>query len=355
MAKGVCMESKENNMDFSKWVTDFNSAIDHFLDALSYVGEFEDYTIRECVQFSFVETETSRKQAQGYLDEASKITETLMSYKHETDNLDEDAMRSTWWEIDSTTGTNKLYDDTVNHIDFLERFVDVIPPINLTVITMPGKQFLRAFKKQCEEILSSLNIIIDTYNQTAKKMYPNFTLNKIVIDNHNWPAQWLNVFNKAVYSSINALSYVDEFDEKSFLSSYLTVSDPYLYEEIIDSKNSYLQAKVYLNNAFKILNALSNICPNPEKALPSEEWQYKGNGFNTTKNGLSYLQKFIYVIPKLGNMISSIKGIRFMSYRKGFTVFKNQCEKLIAEINHHINFYNRYVDSSFKLDKIEVK
>jgi hypothetical protein len=343
---------KKDNMDFSMWVNDLNSAIYHFLGALSYVGEFDDYTIRECVQFSLDETQTMREQAQGYLDEAYKIIETLMSYRQETNNFDKDTMRSTWWEIDSTTGTCKSYDVTVNQIDLLQRFVDVIISINLTVITMPGGQFLRAFKRKCEEMVSSLNIILDTYNQTAQKKDLNVVLNKIDINNTNWPAKWLNVFNKAIYSIISALSYITEFDERTFLSSPFADSD--LNEKVIDSKNAGLQAQVYLNNTFKILKALPNICPNPEKALPLESWQYQRNGFNTTKDLLSYLQNFVYVIPKLENKISSIKGIRFMSSRKGLTVFKNQCEKIIAEINRHINFYNGYADASVKLDKIEV-
>ena len=166
---------------------------------------------------------------------------------------------------------------------------------------------------------------------------------------------WSEAFIKAVQALVDALSYVDEFDKHTFMSTYFGSSENSIPQYDIDSQRAGKQAKEFLDTAHKLIQTLMSYHPQASGSSVPSSWWKNDEKYKLTVELLDMLQRSIIVIHELDTSIASMRGISFSTTRQGFITFKKQCLEAVDGINNQINLYNRYVkDVNYKLTSIQI-
>jgi len=155
---------------------------------------------------------------------------------------------------------------------------------------------------------------------------------------------WGDVFTKASLALLDALSYVDEFDKETFMSSAPA-----------DSQRAGKQAIEFINQASPLIKLLMRYRPKVSGATVSAVFWKTDEAFNKAKNILEFLRKTVVVLSELDKKIKSIRGVSFFTARKGLMSFKKLCLKSLNGLNSCIAWYNnRYVEEEYQLEPIKL-
>jgi hypothetical protein len=163
-----------------------------------------------------------------------------------------------------------------------------------------------------------------------------------------------DLFNSAIKALLDALSYVDEFDANTFLSSLFSISsETKIFPEDDWSKSAGKQAKEFLDKANEFITTLLAYHPRTDQNVRYSRW-HNESSYKTAVHLLDMLQRTVEVIPTLKKTAETIKGISHITARQGLMTFKKECEEAIFGINNIIGSYNRYIDVGHKLTIITI-
>jgi hypothetical protein len=165
-----------------------------------------------------------------------------------------------------------------------------------------------------------------------------------------------DLFNEAVQALLDAMSYIDEFDGNTFMSSVVSSfhsSRENVFPEDDWSKSAGRQAKNFLEHANSLISILMKFHPKNVSETRYSDW-HDELSYKRAVGLVDLLQKTVIVIPKLKQTADTISGISFSTARQGLLSFKKQCEAAIQGLNNIINTYNRYVDDLHKLNPIRL-
>jgi len=162
------------------FIDDVNSV----LGALTHVGEFDMHSFLSgmfVVSNSTVDSDAddARTTAEAFIKESNRLTKLLMSYRPANANDPVDV--GTWWR------SRKHYDSACIHIEWLQNWVTVLSDLQASIKALSGpnyatkRQGLISFKKQAEDSINGLNVIIETYNRSVLPRHPDYKLEQIIL------------------------------------------------------------------------------------------------------------------------------------------------------------------------------